>query len=214
MQNDSSKARRGGENELGRIESRIFVVRGEKVLFDFDLAALYQVETRVLIQSVKRNRERFPEDFMFQLSTDELRRLTSQVVMSNASPRGGARRPPYAFTEQGVAMLSSVLRSPRAVDVNIQIMRTFVRLRALMLTHRDLATKLDELEKKYDRQFAAVFDAIRQLMTPPDPPRKPIGFRHGGTRSLRVTRIPVHDSSASCRPEAPLGRSPGGRANT
>lgn len=162
-----------------RIERSIYLVRGEKVMFDFDLAGLYEVETRILVQAVKRNIERFPQDFMFQLSGAELENWRSQFVISNSGVRMGLRRPPFAFSEQGVAMLSSVLRSPRAVEVNIQIMRTFVRLRALMLTHRDLTAKLAALEKQYDKQFAVVFEAIRQLMDQSSTEsRRSIGFRH------------------------------------
>jgi hypothetical protein len=139
-----------------------------------DLARLYQVEPRVLVQAVKRNIERFPEDFMFQLTTDEFDILKSQIVTSSW---GGLRRAtPYAFSEQGVAMLSSVLRSKRAVRVNIEIMRTFVKLRRLLSSNEELARKLAALEKKYDAQFKVVFDAIRELMTPPAPKRRSIGF--------------------------------------
>ncbi len=151
---------------LERIEQKILLVRGHKVLLDADLAALYGVETRALVQTVKRNAARFPEDFMFQLSQEELDNWRSQFVMSNPSAKMGLRRPPYAFTEQGVAMLSSVLHSQRAVAVNIQIMRTFVRLRRILSTHKDLARKLNDLEKQYDHQFAVVFDAISNLMGP------------------------------------------------
>jgi len=145
-------------------------------MLSFDLAALYGVEPRALIQAVKRNIDRFPEDFMFQLTDQEFRDLKSQIVTSSW---GGLRRAkPYAFTEHGVAMLSSVLRSKRAVQVNIAIMRAFVRLRELLAGHQDLARKLAELEKKYDAQFKVVFDAIRNLMKPPVPTiRKQIGFR-------------------------------------
>ena len=144
-------------------------------MLDADLAGLYDVETRVLVQAVKRNLERFPDDFMFQLSDEEFEDLKSQSVIS--SSWGGRRSRPYAFTEQGVAMLSGVLRSPRAVRVNIEIMRAFVRLRRMLATHADLAQRLDELESKYDAQFRIVFDAIRELMAPSDPPRKRrIGF--------------------------------------
>jgi hypothetical protein len=140
-----------------------------------DLAELYEVEPRILVQAVKRNIDRFPEDFMFQLSQEEFSILKSQIVISSW---GGLRRAtPYAFTEQGVAMLSSVLRSKRAIQVNIEIMRAFVRLRRLLASHADLARKLEALEKKYDAQFKVVFDAIRQLMTPPETKRRPIGFR-------------------------------------
>ncbi len=160
------------------IEQSIYLIRGEKVMLDFDLAKLYGVETRALVQAVKRNPRRFPEDFMFQLERHELDHWRSQFVISNPGARMGLRRAPYAFTEQGVAMLSSVLRSDRAVDVNVQIMRTFVRLRELMLTHRDLARKLAELETKYDDQFAVVFEAIRELMEPPpEEANRRIGFR-------------------------------------
>ncbi len=158
-----------------RIETRIFLIRGEKVMLSTHLAELYDVEPRALIQAVKRNTERFPEDFMFQLAADEFTNLKSQIVISSW---GGTRRAaPYAFTEQGVSMLSSVLRSKRAVMVNVEIMRAFVRLRKMLASNVALARKLAALEKKYDAQFKAVFDAIRELMTPPDPKKKrPIGF--------------------------------------
>ena len=160
---------------IERIETRIFLVRGEKVMLSTHLAELYDVEPRALIQAVKRNIERFPEDFMFQLDADEFTNLKSQIVISSW---GGARRAaPYAFTEQGVSMLSSVLRSKRAVMANVEIMRAFVRLRQMLASNVALARKLAALEKKYDAQFKVVFDAIRELMTPPDPKRKrPIGF--------------------------------------
>jgi len=138
------------------------------------LAELYQVEPRVLIQAVKRNIERFPEDFMFQLTKEEFNNLKSQIVISSW---GGTRKPPRAFTEQGVAMLSSVLRSKRAISVNIEIMRAFVRLRKLLASHAELARKLEELERKYDSQFKVVFEAIRQLMAPKEAPNKRIGFQ-------------------------------------
>jgi hypothetical protein len=137
-------------------------------MLSHDLAELYEIDTRALVQAVGRNQERFPDDFAFQLSTSEASNLRSQIVISSW---GGPRYRPYAFTEQGVAMLSSVLRSPRAVQVNIEIMRAFVRLRQLLASHEDLARKLDALERKYDAQFKVVFDAIRQLMAPP--PRRP-----------------------------------------
>jgi hypothetical protein len=142
---------------------------------DEDLAALYGVETRALVQAVKRNRERFPTDFMFQLSHEEAQRLRSQTVISKKG-RGGRRHAPYAFTEHGVAMLSAVLRSDRAVSVSIEIVRVFVRLRALLASHADLARKLDALEKRYNAQFKVVFDAIRELMKPPSKAHRPIGF--------------------------------------
>jgi hypothetical protein len=157
-----------------RIEQAILMVRGEKVMLDQDLAELYGVETKVLVQAMKRNIDRFPEDFMFQLSTDEFSDLRSQIVTSSW---GGRRTAPYAFTEQGVAMLSSVLRSPRAVQVNVEIMRAFVRLRRMLESHAGLARKLEALDRKYDRQFKVVFDAIRKIMTPDPPPkRRQIGF--------------------------------------
>jgi hypothetical protein len=157
-----------------RIEKRIFLLRGHKIMLSGDLARLYGVEPRVLVQAVKRNIDRFPDDFMFQLSEEEFSLLKSQIVISSW---GGPRRArPYAFTEQGVAMLSSVLKSKRAIHVNIEIMRTFVRLRKLLLSHAELARKLAALERKYDSQFKIVFDAIRQLMTPPESKRRPIGF--------------------------------------
>lgn len=159
-----------------RIERAILLIRGEKVLLDADLAALYGVPTKRLLQSVKRNLDRFPDDFMFQLTDEETEVLRSQIVTSNVG-RGGRRYRPYAFTEQGVAMLSSVLRSPRAVEVNIAIMRAFVKLRRWALEHADLARRIDELESKYDQQFAVVFDAIRKLMElPPTAPPKEMGF--------------------------------------
>jgi hypothetical protein len=157
-----------------RIESRIYLLRGHKVMLSPDLADLYEVEPRALVQAVKRNTERFPADFMFQLSQEEFDNLKSQIVISSW---GGLRRAtPYAFTEQGVAMLSSVLRSKRAVMVNVEIMRAFVRLRQMLAAHADLARKLAALEKKYDAQFKVVFDAIRELMAPPERKNRPIGF--------------------------------------
>ena len=157
-----------------KIERRILLLRGEKVILSFDLAELYGVPPKVLVQAVKRNIDRFPRDFMFQLNLQEVRNLKSQIVTSSW---GGLRRAmPYAFTEEGVAMLSSVLRSKRAVQVNIEIMRAFVRLRRLIASHKDLAQKLAELEQKYDSQFKVVFDAIRQLMATPEPKRPRIGF--------------------------------------
>jgi hypothetical protein len=158
----------------GRIERSILFLRGHKVMLDSDLAELYGVLTGRLNEQVKRNRNRFPDDFMFQLSGKEYENLLSQNAMSSW---GGRRRPPYAFTEQGVAMLSSVLHSERAVQVNIEIMRTFVRLRRMLESHAALARKLDELEKKYDSQFQIVFEAIRQLMIPPEKEQRKIGFR-------------------------------------
>src|SRR4030065_929489 len=163
---------------IERIERLILLIRGKKVMLDRDLAQLYGVETRVLNQAVRRNIDRFPEDFMFSLTREEIMRI-SQIVISSVHP--GVKTLKFsknvmAFTEHGVAMLSSVLNSPRAVQVNIQIMRTFAKLRVIMLQHKDLARRLDELEKKYDTQFKVVFDAIRQLMSPPEPKKRKIGF--------------------------------------
>src|SRR6187397_85948 len=153
------------------IAARIFVVRGQRVMLDSHLAELYGVETRILVQAVRRNAARFPPDFMFTLTDQEVASLRSQIVISNG--RGGRRWAYHAFTEQGVAMLSSVLRSGRAVAANIAIMRAFVRLREMLLTNADLSRKLMDLEKKYDAQFKVVFDAIRQLMIPPEVVGKP-----------------------------------------
>jgi len=160
-----------------KIQKAIYLIRGQKVMLDRDLAELYGVPTKVLKQAVRRNVDRFPDDFMFILSPEEFTTLRSQFVTSKSDPRGGVQYSPMAFTEQGVAMLSSVLNSRRAIRVNITIMRAFVQLRALLATHADLARKLEELEKKYDVQFRVVFDALRQLMTPPDPLRRQIGFQ-------------------------------------
>jgi len=158
------------------IESKIYLIRGHKVMLDSELAELYEVETKVLIQAVKRNVQRFPEDFMFQLNDREFMNLRSQIVTSS-SGHGGRRYIPYVFTEQGVAMLSSVLNSERAVQVNIAIIRAFVKLREMLSTNKDLARKLADMEKKYDSQFKIVFDAIRQLMTTAVPKKGKIGFR-------------------------------------
>jgi hypothetical protein len=157
---------------LDSIGHLIREVRGQRVLLDSDLAGLYEVETRALLQAVRRNRERFPSDFMFQLSAAEW----TPLGPSNAQGRGGRRTLPYAFTQEGVAMLSSVLQGERAVAVNVQIMRAFVKMRQMLVTHADLTRRLDELEAKYDSNFSTVFDAIRQLMIPPAAARNPIGF--------------------------------------
>lgn len=156
------------------IEKKILLIRGHKAMLDSDLAVLYGVTTKRLNEQVRRNLRRFPEDFMFQLTPEEAESLRSQFATSK---RGGRRYLPYAFTEQGVAMLSSVLNSERAIEVNILIMRAFVKLREMIASHKGLAKKLDELEKKYDAQFKIVFDAIRQLMATPEPKEKKIGFR-------------------------------------
>ncbi len=155
------------------IESKIFLIRGKKVMLDRDLAVLYGVTTGNLNRAVRRNLDRFPEDFMFQLTNQEVKNLIFQF---GTSRWGGTRKLPYAFTENGVAMLSSILNSKRAIQVNIQIMRTFTRLREIMGSHKDLARRLDDLEKKYDGQFKIVFEAIRQLMAPPQKPKRKIGF--------------------------------------
>ena len=159
------------------IENHIFMIRGQKVMVDCDLADLYRVPTKVFNQAVKRNLKRFPKDFMFQLTRKEMNILRSQIVTSSW---GGRRTLPYAFTEQGVAMLSSVLNSDRAILVNIAIMRAFVKLREILTTHRELAEKIADLEKKYrqhDDKIQAVFDAIRKLLEPPQvSPKRRIGF--------------------------------------
>jgi hypothetical protein len=176
---------------LDHVQRIIVMLRGHRVILDADLAALYGVENRALLQAVKRNLDRFPVDFMFQLTRDEALRLRSQTVILNAESdemtqeTGGlvgargkhSKYLPYAFTEQGVAMLSSVLRSSRAIEVNIEIMRAFVRLRQAIAEHADLARKLEKLEKRYDAHFRVVFDAIRELMTPAPTTKKPIGFK-------------------------------------
>lgn len=170
-----------------QIVKAIVVIRGKKVLIDRDLAALYGVATKALLQAVKRNIGRFPVDFMFQLNARQFRSLRSQIVTSNI--RGGRRTMPYAFTEEGVAMLSSVLRSPRAIRVNIEIMRAFVRLRELANEHRDLAQKIDALERRYDSNFEVVFDAIRELLEPvaaEKPPKKRIGYLTAGSAAIEV----------------------------
>ena len=161
-----------------RIEQQIHFILGYRVMLDADLAKLYEVEIRVLVQAVKRNQDRFPEDFCFQLTRQEEVALRSQIVTLNALGRGQHRKYlPYAFTGQGVAMLSTVLRSPRAIKVNVAIMRTFVRLRQMLASNANLARKLDALEKKYVAQFRVVFEAIRKLMEPPSEERNgKIGF--------------------------------------
>ena len=158
-----------------KIVSCIHHIRGCSVMLDSDLAALYEVETRVLNQAVKRNICRFPSDFMFQLTADEMKLLISQSVTSRW---GGTRKLPYAFTENGVAMLSSVLSSEKAITVNIQIMRMFTRIREMLLSHADLKRKIEQMEKRYDQQFKEVFDAIKWLLKAEETPRRKIGFRH------------------------------------
>jgi len=158
------------------IEQKIFLIRGQKVMLDKDLAELYEVKTKVFNQTVRRNMERFPSDFMFHLTKEEFENLRSQIVTSSW---GGQRYYPYAFTENGVAMLSSVLNSKKAIEVNIQIMRAFTKLREMMITHKDLEHKIEALERKYnehDENFKVVFDAIRRLLQPPQKPKTKIGF--------------------------------------
>jgi ORF6N domain len=159
------------------IDKAILLIRGERVMLDADLAALDKVATKVLKQSVRRNIERFPQDFMFQLTLEEALSIRSRSQFVTLKRGQNIKYRPYAFTEHGILMLSSVLKSNRAVQVNIEIMRTFVRLREMMTSTTDLARKLDALEQKYDRQFKVVFDAIRQLMSPPPKSPKTIGFR-------------------------------------
>lgn len=174
------------ETELAplTLKRQIYSVRGQNVMLDSDLAALYEVPTKSLNLAVRRNLERFPDDFMFQLNAEELRSLRFQSETSNAG-RGGRRTLPYVFTEQGVAMLSSVLRSERAVQVNVAIMRAFVSLRGLLTQDSDLARRILTLEEKYDRQFAAVFEAIRLMIEAPtvsleETPERRMGFRKNG----------------------------------
>jgi len=158
---------------VASIERCIFRLRGHRIILGGDLAVFYDVEPRTLSQAIKRNPDRFPDDFMFILTAEEWQDLKSQNVIPSW---GGVRSAPMAFTEQGVAMLSSVLRSERAVKVNIQIMRAFVQMRRVLAEHKELASRLDALERKYDAQFKVVFDAIRQMMTPPAEKKQPIGF--------------------------------------
>ena len=160
---------------VDHIENSIRAIRGKRIILDADLAQLYGVETKVLVQAVKRNLERFPTDFMFQLTQEEFAFLRSQFVTSKG--RGGRRYLPYAFTEHGVIMAANVLNSERAVQTSVRVARTFVKLRQILLANSELAGKLNELEKKYDAQFKVVFEAIRQLMTPPLTKRTQIGFR-------------------------------------
>jgi len=157
------------------VTSKIYIIRNEKVMLDRDLAALYNVQTKVLIQSVKRNIKRFPGDFMFQLSKEEFENWRSQIVTSN-SDKMGLRRSPYVFTEQGVAMLASVLNSERAINVNIQIIRTFVKIRKLMATNEALQRKVMQMEKKYDTKIKKIFDILQLLLADDEKPKKQIGF--------------------------------------
>lgn len=160
---------------MERIERAIILVRGEKVMLDSELAEIYGVETKVLNQAVRRNVSRFPIDFMFQLTPEEAESLRSQIVTSNEG-RGGRRYLPYAFTEHGALMLANVLNSERAAQTSVQVVRAFVKLRQMLASNAELARKLAAMEKKYDAQFKVVFDAIRQLMSPPEKPKREIGF--------------------------------------
>jgi len=159
------------ESDLSKVESKIYMIRGHRVMLDHDLATLYQVPTSRLNEQVRRNLRRFPEDFMFQLSNQEFSALISQFAISKEG-RGGRRKSPLAFTEQGVAMLSSVLKSERAADVNIEVMRAFVKLRQVLISDRTLEKKIQELELKYDGKFRIVFAAIKELMSSHAIPRK------------------------------------------
>lgn len=154
------------------ISSKIYLIRDQKVMLDYDLAALYSVETRALVQAVKRNLERFPPHFMFQLNDEEFANWRSQIVMSNPGSNMGLRRAPYAFTEQGVAMLSAVLRSKTAIGVSIAIMDTFVRMREVLATHKEVARKIEE----HDHHIAALYDYVRQIMAQEETPKNPIGY--------------------------------------
>lgn len=166
------------------IINKIYFIRGQKVMLDFDLAGLYQVETRVLNQSVKRNMERFPKDFMFRLTANEWKNMISQIVISSENygiPQGKRKTsaPPYAFTEQGVSMLSAVLNSTIAIQVHIQIIRVFTKMKELLLTHKDILLKLEKLEldvKENKKDIAMIFEALKQLLSPPQPKRRLIGF--------------------------------------
>lgn len=161
--------------DAAAVEQRIYIVRGVKVMLDSDLAALYGVPTRRLNEAVRRNARRFPGDFLYELTPQEVRNLKSQTAISS-SGHGGRRKTVLAFTEQGVGMLSSVLHSDRAIEVNIAVMRAFVRLRHALAAHAELAKKIEDLEQRYDGQFQIVFDALRELTTPDDSARSRIGF--------------------------------------
>ena len=168
------------------IERKIYRIRGQKVMLDSDLAELYGVPTKALLQAIKRKAKRFPLDFVFQLENHDVAVLRSQSVTSS-SGHGGRRYTAYAFTEQGVAMLSSVLNSDRAIEVNIQIMRAFVKLREMIASHKELTKRLDEMENKYDSQFKIVFDAIRALVAQPEPKEKKIGYIKESSAHYRTT---------------------------
>jgi hypothetical protein len=189
-----------------QIEQAILLIRSHRVMLSPDLAVLYGVEPRAVVQAVKRNLARFPDDFVFQLTKEEWRILKSQSVISSW---GGARAAPYAFTEQGVAMLSSVLRSTRAVQVNVEIMRAFVRLRRILADNAGLARRLDELEKKYDVQFKVVFDALRKLMQPlePHPGKRRIGFGPDDNRTGSSSDLIARDRPRRRKAASPDARS-------
>ena len=166
------------------VEGKIVFVRGHRVMLDADLAQVYQVTTKRLNEQVKRNLSRFPEDFMFRLTADEMAEIDRSQIATGSQKHRDPRFPPFAFTEHGAVMLASVLNSNVAVEASIQVIRAFVRIRTILSAHKELARKLDDLEKKYDAQFKVVFEAIRQLMKPeaPDPPKRPIGFLGGGKK--------------------------------
>jgi len=186
------------------IERKIYIIRGQKVMLDGDMAKLYQVPTKRLNEAIKRNLSRFPDDFMFQLTQDELINWRSQIATSNPAAKMGLRRPPYAFTEHGVAMLSSVLSSKRAVELNILIIRAFVRLREYLATHKDLARKLKDVERTqqvHSAQIQRIYDYIQELLEPPrDHPRRRIGFAspedQNPGRSGRAVRRPALTAGA------------------
>ena len=158
------------------ISDKILLFRDKKVMLDSDLAELYGVPTHRLNEAVKRNKDRFPSDFMFQIGSAEMELLISQNAIAKTAGRGGRRTFPYVFTEQGVAMLSSVLKSKRAIHIYIEIMRAFAKIREMILSHKDLQVKINEMEQKYDKNFAVVFEALRELLNPPIKPKKQIGF--------------------------------------
>jgi hypothetical protein len=209
----SSMAR--GRGTHNGVRQRILLIRDQRIMLDSDLAALYGVPTKVLVQSVKRNLTRFPEDFMFRLTMQETAALRSHRVTSkNRRGRGGRRYPPYAFTEQGVAMLSGVLRSHRAIEVNIAIMRTFVQIRRMLASDEAFLREIKALEKKYDAQFKVVFDAIRWLTAPSVVQRPAIGFRprpasdggEGSAKVARARRRPAQRRAMSRRNTAPYSK--------
>jgi len=167
-----------------RIENNIFLIRGKRVMLDKDLAGLYGIEAKYLKRQVRRSLDRFPPDFMFELSKQEFKDWRCQFVTSNSADKMGLRYPPYAFTEPGVAMLSSVLNSKRAIHVNIQIIRTFIKLRQMLLTHVELKRKIEAMERKYDQQFKVVFEVIKKLLTPSEKSKGKIGFH-----SFRTPKI-------------------------